>query len=510
MKKVSNVFWISVAIVLLACIYGVIAPKSFEKTTGNIQAFLTTSFGWYYLILVTIIVIFCLFLIFSPVGIIKLGKHDEEPEFSRVSWFAMLFSAGMGIGLVFWGAAEPLSHFMNPPLAEPGTDTAYKEAMRYTFFHWGIHAWAIYAIVALALAYFNFRKGEPALISSTLKPILGKKAMEGIWGTVIDVLAVVATVVGVATTLGFGATQINGGLSFLFGIPSNFTVQFIIVAVVTILFSISASTGLGKGIKILSNANMVLAVILLLLMFIIGPTLLTLNMFTDSLGGYIQNIVQMSFRMAPLDEENRTWINGWTVFYWAWWISWSPFVGIFIARVSRGRTIREFIIGVLLLPTLVCFVWFSVFGTGGIEVQKAVSHDISQLATEEVLFAIFNELPWSTILSIVAIALVSIFFITSADSATFVLGMQTTYGSLNPLTAVKLTWGIAQSIVALVLIYSGGLQALQNALIIAAFPFSFVMILMMISLYKSLVKDKKELGLYHKPKPRKKVEHTNN
>ncbi len=505
MKKVSNVFWISVAIVLAVCIYGVIAPENFELSTDNIQAFLTSTFGWYYLILVTIVVTFCIFLIFSPVGIIKLGKPSEEPEFSRISWFAMLFSAGMGIGLVFWGAAEPLSHFMTPPLAESGTNAAHKEAMRYTFFHWGIHAWAIYALVALALAYFNFRKGEPALISATLKPVLGNKAMEGTLGTIIDVLAVVATVVGVATTLGFGATQINGGLSYLFGIPSNFTVQFIIVAVVTILFTISASTGLGKGIKILSNINMLLAVILLVLMFIIGPTILILNMFTDSIGGYIQNIVHMSFRIAPLNEDDRTWINSWTVFYWAWWISWAPFVGIFIARVSRGRTIREFVIGVLLLPTLVCFIWFTVFGTTGIEVQKAVSHDISQLATEEVLFAIFNELSWSTILAIVALALVSVFFITSADSATFVLGMQSTYGSLNPLTAVKLTWGFTQSVVALVLIYSGGLQALQNALIIAAFPFSFIIILMMISLYRSLVKDKKELGLYHKPKPRKKV-----
>nr|WP_106782858.1 BCCT family transporter [Lysinibacillus timonensis] len=506
MKKISSVFWISIAIVLAACIFGTVAPKSFEEATGNLQAFLTTTFGWYYLILVTIIVIFCVFLIFSPVGIIKLGKPDEKPEFSRASWFAMLFSAGMGIGLVFWGAAEPLSHFMAPPLADPGTNEAHKEAMRYTFFHWGIHAWGIYAIVALVLAYFNFRKGEPALISATLKPVLGKKAMEGILGTIIDVLAVVATVVGVATTLGFGATQINGGLSYLFGIPSNFTVQLIIIAVVTVLFTISASTGLGKGIKILSNANMFLAVLLLFLMFITGPSILILNMFTDSLGGYIQNIVQMSFRIAPLNEEHRSWINAWTIFYWAWWISWAPFVGIFIARVSKGRTIREFVIGVLLLPTLVSFLWFAVFGTSAIEVQKAVSHDISQLATEEVLFAVFHELPWSTILSIVAIALVSIFFITSADSATFVLGMQTTNGSLNPLTSVKLTWGFAQSIVALVLLFSGGLQALQNALIIAAFPFSFIVILMMISLYRSLVRDKKELGLYHKPKPRKKVE----
>ncbi|RHW37686.1 BCCT family transporter [Lysinibacillus yapensis] len=503
MKKISNVFWISVAIVLAAVIFGATAPNSFEELTGNIQAFLTSAFGWYYLILVSIIVIFCVFLIFSPVGALKLGKPDDKPAFSTASWFAMLFSAGMGIGLVFWGAAEPLSHFINPPIAEGGTPAAHKEAMRYTFFHWGIHAWAIYGIVALALAYFQFRKGEPGLISATLKPVLGK-SMDGPFGVVIDVLAVFATVIGVATTLGFGAAQINGGLSYLFGIPNNFTVQLIIVAVVTVLFIMSAWSGLSKGIQILSNVNMILAVVLMILMFIIGPTILILNMFTDTIGGYVQNIVQMSFRIAPLNAEERDWINGWTIFYWAWWISWSPFVGIFIARVSRGRTIREFMIGVLFLPAIVSFIWFAVFGTSAIEVQQAGNIDLSSLATEQVLFAVFSEFPWSTLLSIIAIVLVAIFFITSADSATFVLGMQTMYGSLNPSNTVKLIWGIAQSAVALILLYSGGLQALQNALIGAAFPFSIIIILMMISLYISLMKEKKELGLYLKPKPQKK------
>ncbi|MCM3571158.1 BCCT family transporter [Neobacillus mesonae] len=504
MKKISSVFWISIAIVLAAVIFGVSAPKSFEEATGNLQAFLTSAFGWYYLILVSIIVIFCIFLIFSPVGAIRLGKPGDKPEFSNVSWFAMLFSAGMGIGLVFWGAAEPLSHFINPPLAEGGTAAAQKEAMRYTFFHWGIHAWAIYAIVALALAYYQFRKDEPGLISATLKPVLGKR-MEGPLGIAVDVLAVFATVIGVATTLGFGAAQINGGLSFLFGIPNNFTIQFIIVVVVTILFMMSAWSGLGKGIKYLSNTNMVLAIALFALMFITGPTILILNMFTDTIGGYIQNIVHMSFRIAPLNEEHRSWINGWTIFYWAWWISWSPFVGIFIARVSKGRTIREFIVGVLLLPSLVSFLWFAVFGTSGIDVQNAGNVDLTKFANEEVLFAIFHEFPWSTLLSTVAVALVCTFFITSADSATFVLGMQTTYGSLTPPNSVKLTWGIAQSTVALILLYSGGLQALQNALIAAAFPFSFIILLMMLSLYRSLTKEKKELGLYFKPKSHKKV-----
>ncbi|MDX8045370.1 BCCT family transporter [Gracilibacillus sp. S3-1-1] len=501
MKKVSSVFWITISIVLAAVIFGMAAPSSFEELTANIQETITSTFGWYYLILVTIIVIFCVFLIFSPVGAIKLGKPDEKPEYKKGTWFAMLFSAGMGIGLVFWGAAEPLSHYLEPPLAEGGSNAAQREAMRHVFFHWGIHAWAVYAIVALGLAYYKFRKDEPGLISATLKPVFGSK-MNGKFGTMVDVLAVFATVIGVATTLGFGAAQINGGLSYLTGVPNNFTVQLIIIIVVTVLFMISASTGLGKGIKYLSNTNLVLAVALFALMFFIGPTILILNMFTDSIGGYIQNLIQMSFRIAPLNSDQRDWINNWTIFYWAWWISWSPFVGIFIARVSRGRTIREFMIGVLLLPAVVSFLWFTTFGTSSIGVQSGGGIDLSSFATEEVLFAMFNELPGATILSIVAIILISTFFITSADSATFVLGMQTTYGSLTPPNRVKLTWGIAQSAVALVLLYSGGLQALQNILIIAALPFSLVICFMMVSLYRSLTKEKKELGLYFKPKPK--------
>lgn len=504
MKKISSVFWITVAIVLAALVFGAFLPEGFESFTGQVQSFISTNFGWYYLILVTTIVIFCIFLIISPIGTIRLGKPDEKPEYSTSTWFAMLFSAGMGIGLVFWGAAEPLSHFISPPLAEGGSNEAIKEGMRYTFFHWGIHAWAIYALVALSLAYFQFRKGEPGLVSATLKPLFGD-LMKGPLGVVVDVLAVFATVVGVATTLGFGAAQINGGLSYLLGIPNNFTVQFIIIAIVTVLFMISAWSGLSKGIKYLSNTNMFLALALLVIMFIVGPTLLILNLFTDTLGAYVQNLVRMSFRIAPLNEDHQTWINGWTIFYWAWWISWSPFVGIFIARVSRGRTIREFLFGVLMLPSLVSLIWFSVFGTAAIDIQQSGAVDLATYATEEVLFAVFNQVPLSAILSIIAVILVSTFFITSADSATFVLGMQTTYGSLTPSNTVKLTWGIAQSTVALILMYSGGLQALQNALIIAAFPFSMIMILMMVSLYRALSKEKKELGLYLKPKPRNKV-----
>lgn len=502
MRKISNVFWITLALVFLAVAYGALAPESFEVVTGNMQDFITSTFGWYYLLVVSAIVLFCLFFIFSPIGQIRLGKDNEKPEYSRLSWFAMLFSAGMGIGLVFWGAAEPLSHFaINPATAEPGSQEAFRESMRYTFFHWGIHAWAIYAVVAMALAYFQFRKGAPGLISSTLRPIFGDR-MNGPLGTFINVLAVFATVVGVATTLGFGAIQINGGLAYIFDIPISFPVQVIIILVVTVLFIISAWSGISKGIKILSNLNIILAALLLVLIVVFGPTLLIFNTFTDTIGTYLQSIIQMSFNAAPVDSDLRSWIDGWTIFYWAWWISWAPFVGVFIARVSRGRTIREFLGGVLLLPALVSFFWFSTFGATAMDVQSKGT-DLTGLLTEETLFAVFNDLPMSMLLSIIAVILIGLFFITSADSATFVLGMQTSFGSLYPPNMVKLTWGIAQSSIAIILLSSGGLDALQNALIIAALPFSFVIILMMISLYKALDKEKKELGLMIRPIRRK-------
>ncbi|MBT2583683.1 BCCT family transporter [Planococcus sp. ISL-109] len=487
MKKVTNVFWIAIFLIALAVGYGALAPEHFEEVTGNMKSFLTTSFGWYYLLIVSVMVLFCLYFLVSPMGQIRLGKDTDKPEYSFITWIAMLFSAGMGIGLVFWGAAEPLSHFaIDPATAEPGSQEAFRESMRFTFFHWGIHAWAIYAVVALSLAYFQFRKGEPGLISSTLRPLFGDR-MKGPWGVLVDVIAVFATAVGVATTLGFGAIQINGGLAYLFdGISGDSLItQIVIIAVVTVLFMISSWSGISKGIKYLSNTNMVLASTLLILVIVLGPTLLIFNMFTDSLGSYFQNLVQMSFRAAPVDGENRSWIDGWTIFYWAWWISWSPFVGIFIARVSKGRTIREFLFGVLLIPTFISFIWFAAFGSTAIDVQSS-GVDLTGLLTEETLFAVFNELPLGMILSIVAVLLISTFFITSADSATFVLGMQTTNGSLHPANAVKFTWGIAQSTIAVILLSAGGLGSLQTALIIAAFPFSFIMLLMMASFYKAV------------------------
>ncbi|KML39822.1 MULTISPECIES: BCCT family transporter [Cytobacillus] len=501
MKKNLMVFYISAAILLLLVLFGVFVPDSLESVTANVQAFITDKFGWYYLILVSFIVIVCLYFLISPLGRIKLGKQDDKPEFTRPTWFAMLFSAGMGIGLVFWGSAEPIYHYAvgSPTGGAVGTDEAIKNAMRYTYFHWGIHAWAIYGIVALVLAYFNFRHGEPGLISATLKPILGDRT-QGVTGKVIDILSVVATVIGVATTLGFGAVQINGGLSYLYGLPVNFTVQFVIVAIVTVLFMLSALSGLGKGIKILSNANMILAAALFVMTFFLGPSLFILNLFTNTLGSYLQYLPGMSLRIAPLNPEVREWINGWTIFYWAWWIAWAPFVGIFIARVSKGRTIREFVFGVLLIPSLIGFIWFSTFGGTAIMQEHQGTAKISELATEEALFGVFSNLPMGTVLSIIAILLISTFFITSADSGTYVLGMMTTNGSHHPGNKIKLVWGILLAAISLVLLYSGGLQALQNTMIAAALPFSVIMALMTFSLIKALQKEAKELGIGKIPK----------
>ena len=495
-RKISNVFTFSAIVVGIIVALGAIFPTQFGGITADISAWISKYFGWYYMIITILMVFFCVFIIFSPIGKLKLGKPQDKPEFNTISWFAMLFSAGMGIGLVFYGAAEPMSHFISPPTASPESKAAMTESMRSTFLHWGFHAWAIYGVVALALAYAQFRKGDPGLLSKTLRPLLGDK-VDGPIGTFIDVLSVFATVVGVAVSLGMGALQINGGLEYLFGVPNNIVVQGVIIIIVTVLFLASAWSGLSKGIQYLSNLNLILASILLIVTLIIGPTILILNMFTSSTGALFDSFLFNGFDIAPLNEQKSAWLNDWTLYYWGWWMSWSPFVGIFIARVSRGRSIREFILGVMLVPTIVSFIWFSVFGVTGIEVGKKTP-EIFKMTTETQLFGVFNELPMGMLLSLVSLALICIFFITSADSATFVLGMQTTYGSLEPAGRIKIVWGIAQSLIAFVLLFSGGdtgLGALQSAAIISAFPFSFIIIMMIIAFYKDANQERKYLGL---------------
>ncbi|MFC2947488.1 BCCT family transporter [Virgibacillus sediminis] len=487
MKNVTNVFWYSIAICLAVVIWGSTAPTHLEEVSAAVTGFISVRFGWYYLLIVVLMLAFCIYISFSRYGRVKLGKEHDKPEFSLLTWFAMLFSAGMGMGLVFWTTAEPISHaFISTPTAEPGSDEAVKEGLQYSFFHWGVHAWAVYGIVALVLAYFKFHKDAPGLISATLVPIFGEKSMRGLAGKLIDTLAVFATVVGVAATLGFGSAQITGGLSFLFGTPETFRVQLLVLVIATGLFIISAWSGIGRGIKYLSNINMGLATVLLLMLFIVGPTLYILNMFTSTLGSYLSDFFDMSLRLAPLDEENRGWINAWTIFYWAWWISWAPFVGIFIARISKGRTVKEFMLGVLLVPAIVCFIFFAVFGVSALNLEQNGIAAISEFSVETSTFGVLAEYPLGTLMSMITIVVVAIFFITSADSATFVLGMLSTNGLLNPKNSVKITWGLTQSAVAAIIVYFGGTQGLQNMLIIAALPFSLVILLMGGAFYKSV------------------------
>jgi glycine betaine transporter len=499
-KKFSKVFIYGVIAIGIIVLIGAIFPVRFGEISGTFSDWITEYFGWYYMILTTLLVFFCVFLLFSPIGKLKLGKPDEKPEFRTVSWLAMLFSAGMGIGLVFYGASEPMAHYVTPPSAEPETREAMLESMRSTFLHYGFHAWAMYGVVALALAYSQFRKGEVGLLSKVLRPLFGDR-VDGTLGIIVDVLAVFATVIGVAVSLGIGAMQINGGLNYLFGLPVNLVVQGLIIAVITVLFLISAWSGLSKGIQYLSNLNMVLAGLLMIFILIVGPTMLILNMMTAGTGQYLGTFLTQSFDVAPLNPQKSEWMSTWTIYYWGWWMSWSPFVGIFIARVSRGRTIREFVMAVLFVPTLIGIIWFSAFGMTGVSVGRAMP-EIFELPAETQLFAVFDQLPLGLILSFIAVLLVTSFFITSADSATFVIGMQTSFGSLTPTGKTKIVWGIALSSIAYVLLLAGGptgLNALQSAAIISALPFSIVVILMVLAFFKDANTERKYFGLTISP-----------
>jgi len=464
------------------------------------------------LLVTTGFVLFALFLIFGPYGKIKLGKPDDEPEYSYFTWFAFLFTAGMGVGLVFYGVTEPVTHYYSPPSADPETVAAAEESMQYTLFHWGFHPWATYAVVALTLAYFKFRHRAPALISSAFAPLIGDRSKGGL-GIAIDSLAVFATVFGIATSLGLGATQITAGLSFSFeGIPNTLTTNLIVIFIVTILFILSATTGINRGIRYLSWANIILAIVLMLFVFILGSSVQMIESFTTTLGNYLQNLPSMTLGMNAF-EGDREFLDAWTLFYWAWWIGWSPFVGTFIARVSRGRTIREFVIGVTGVPVLFSALWFSVFGIAGLEMDIAeggVIHQLmNEMGNEVALFAFLESQPMAAVVIGAAVLLIASFFITSADSGTFVLGMLTTGGKLNPGMGVKAIWGVILAAIAAVLLWSGGLSALEMAMLIAAFPFAILMIFMCISLIKALKSEHNILLLesrqrQHDPKFREK------
>lgn len=487
------VYIVSVIVTLLVAGWSIVMTDSFVKVSELLYGYLSRDMGWLYLIIIAFFVAFCLFLAFSKYGKVRLGGDDSRPQYNTISWFAMLFCAGMGVGLVFWGVSEPLSHFLSPDGMEGGTPEAADFAIEATFMHWGLHPWAIYGVIGLALAYFSFRRGEKNLISSSFIPIIGREKAEGPLGKFIDIITVFITIMGISTSLGLGALQINGGLSYLTEVPFSLKTQIIIIAVVTVVFTLSSVSGVDKGIKLLSNFNLVLAIGLAVLAFLVGPKLEIVNSLVDGIGGYLSSIIEESLKIHIYGDNS--WIISWRVFYWAWWISWGPFVGCFIARISKGRTIREFVIGVLVVPMLASCVWFAIFGNLGIQLGMDNVFSAAQLSEmvatpETALFTVLNEYPLGTILSVVAILLLFTFFITSADSGTFVLGMFSSDGNLDPSNRRKISWAVIIALLAVGLLISGGLNAIQTISLVIAFPFLFIMLACCWSLLKSLREEK--------------------
>ena len=485
---VGTVFYCSILLIGGFLALAVAESDTLQELAQQALNATTRNFGWLYLLATTGFVIFTLGLAFSRFGSIRLGADDEAPEFSFTSWLAMIFSGGMGVGLVFWGVAEPIMHLSSPPLGigTPGSAEAAQVGMRYSFFHWGLHQWATFTVVGLAIAYVRFRHNSYGLISETFRPLLGDRVDKG-WGKAIDILAVLSTLFGVATTLGLGALQINSGFSRIADVPYGVTPQLLIIAGLGFLFILSAMTPLNKGIRYLSNANMLLASGLLLFVLILGPTAFIFSELTQTMGEYLGNIIQMSLVTAPYSSEH--WVEEWTIFYWAWGLSWAPFVGSFIARVSKGRSIREFVLGVMIVPVLLSMLWFSTFGGTAIYYELFQGAEIAAAVAKEVpagLYEMLNQLPGGYYAVIVAVLLVSMFVVTSADSATFVLGMFTSKGILNPTRFVRILWGVLQLSMASVLLLSGGLLGLRTVSILAAFPFMLLMILMAYSLYRDL------------------------
>lgn len=426
---------------------------------------------------------------FSRFGDIKLGQEHDLPEYSNISWFAMLFAAGMGIGLMFYGVAEPLKHFLAPPNMSSDELVLVKEAMNTTFFHWGIEAWSVYAIVGLSLAYFAYRHDLPLLPRSVLYPILGRH-IYGPLGHAIDVFAVLGTLFGVATSLGFGAMQVSAGMSFLTGLPDTVNMQVIYIVVIVALATISVGLGLEKGIKALSNFNIMLAVLLLVFILLLGNSSVLVRDYIQNIGYYLSTIVNQTFNLYAYNQENQEWLKSWTLFYWGWWIAWSPFVGMFIAKVSRGRTIRQFTIGVLFIPVGFTFLWMTVFGNSAIEIaMNGNGEALIDAANNNIPVALFEFLqhfPFSTLLSVLAVFLIVTFFVTSADSGALVIDILATGNAKQSITLQRIAWSVLSGLLAISLILAGGLQALQSATIISAFPLLFILFLMCVSLIKSL------------------------
>ena len=493
-KKDAKIDWtvtgIAGVLVAAVVVWGLSLPDNFADVSGAALSFVTDNFGWAFVLFTTVFVVFVIAISASKFGTIKLGAINEEPEFSTISWISMMFAAGMGIGLMFYGASEPLAFYRDGVPGHQPNEVG--TAMATAMFHWTLHPWAIYAIIGLAIAYSTFRIGRKQLLSSAFVPLIGEKGAAGPLGKLIDILAIFATVFGTACSLGLGALQIQAGLqaSGIVDNPSN-SVVLGIVLVLTLAFILSALSGVGKGIQYLSNANMVMAALLAIFVFIVGPSVTILNLVPGSVGNYLANFTEMIGRTAEsADGTAGEWLSGWTIFYWAWWISWSPFVGMFLARISRGRSVREFCIGVLLVPAGVSTIWFSIFGGTAIHLEQTGRSIVGE-TTEAELFNLLKSFPMGSIAAVVGMILLATFFITSADSASTVMGSMSQNGRSDATPWLSAIWGVLTAAVGLVLLLTGedALNNLQNVTIVAASPFLVVLVFLMFAIVKDLRND---------------------
>ena len=487
------VFFTSSIFIVVSIVLTLIFKDQAETFFEDLQHSVAENADWFFILCINLFFVFLIYLALGRFGKLRIGGQNAKPEFKTLSWFAMLFSAGMGIGLLFFGVGEPVMHFNTPPTAEAGTAAAAQEAMNFTFLHWGFHAWAVYALVGLSLSYFTYTRGLPLTIRSIFYPFLGDK-IYGKIGDVIDIFAVLATLFGLATSLGFGVQQIASGLNHVFGLPSGTTAQVVLIAIITAIATLSVVLGVDKGVKVLSEWNMRIAVVLLVLALILGPTIFIFRSFVENTGSYLFNFLEISTWSETY--TNGDWQNDWTVFYWGWWIGWSPFVGMFIARISKGRTVREFILGVLLVPSLVTFFWMSAFGSVAIDqvmggntgLNDAVNSDIATA-----LFVFFEDYPLSMVINVVAVLLIAGFFITSSDSGSLVVDSLTSGGKIDAPVGQRIFWAVTEGSVAAVLLIGGGLQALQTATIVTGLPFAIILLIMCYSLYKGLKEDLRKL-----------------
>ncbi|MCM2973080.1 BCCT family transporter [Larsenimonas suaedae] len=495
-QKSHRVFYTSALVIACLVAIGALMPEQFGNYANTALGWVTHIFGWFYLFSVFGFVIFLLALAFSKYGKIRLGPQESKPTYSFFSWVSMLLAAGFGVGLVFYGMAEPMTHFMAPPFGDVDgkTPESARLAIQYAFFNWGVHQWAAFSIVGLIIAYTQFRKGQSGMVSTVLSPLTAKLPKGRRVGDALDVFAVVATVMGVATSIGLAVLQINGGLHFVFGVPEGMLWQFIITGAMFLCYMASAASGLDKGIKRLSNLNMGLCLGLMFYVLFTGPTIAILQTITMGIGDYLQNFIGMSLRMSPYGGED--WASSWTVFYWAWVIAWSPFVGTFVARVSRGRTIKEYVFGVLIVPPLLACLWIGVFGGAALHMDLFQGAQLAEATDSNIttaLFKMFDLMPFSGVLSFIAMILIFIFLVTSADSASYIVSQMTDNGSLNPPLYKRIVWGVLIAAICLTLLVAGGLKGLQSASVLSALPFTFIVYAMLYVLLKELRSDRKAM-----------------